>query len=65
MHHPICKHCEEAGRVTAAQDVDHRTPFQGLDDPLRLDWNNLQSLCRHHHNIKTRRENEHRGRKIS
>jgi len=56
MHNPLCRHCEESGRVTPAQDVDHRKPFKGKDDPLRLDWNNLQSLCRQCHNIKTRRE---------
>jgi len=53
MHNPLCVHCTEEGRTTAAQDVDHIKPFKGKDDPLRLDWDNLQGLCRKHHNRKT------------
>ncbi|MCC7419957.1 MAG: HNH endonuclease [Planctomycetaceae bacterium] len=36
--------------------VDHRIPFNGPDDPLRLDPSNLQSLCRRHHGLKTHRD---------
>lgn len=43
--------------VTAADDVDHIIRFEGLDDPLRLDPRSLQSLCRPHHNEKTRKCN--------
>jgi 5-methylcytosine-specific restriction protein A len=38
---------------TPAQHVDHITPFNGKDDPLRLDLDNLQSLCQSCHNRKT------------
>ncbi|WP_430034145.1 hypothetical protein [Neorhizobium sp. BT27B] len=34
--------------VTAADVVDHRTPHKG-DLELFHDPNNLQSLCKHHH----------------
>ena len=57
MHNPLCEQCSRQGRVTAAQDVDHIVPFKGKDDPLRLDWNNFQSLCRRCHNKKTRADN--------
>jgi 5-methylcytosine-specific restriction protein A len=49
---PVCR-ISEVGSVTAVDDVDHIAPFKGLDDPLRLDAKNLQSLCRPHHNVKT------------
>jgi 5-methylcytosine-specific restriction enzyme A len=52
---PLCVECLKENRVTAADDVDHIVPFKGLNDPLRLDPSNLQSLCRpHHHNVKTK-----------
>lgn len=59
--HPYCEPCWERGMIrTEANgyriDVDHRVPFQGKDDPLRLRWDNLQSLCRACHNAKTRRQ---------
>jgi len=40
----ICQirtHC--AGAI--ADSVDHIVPFRGVDDPLRLEWSNLQSSC--------------------
>jgi 5-methylcytosine-specific restriction endonuclease McrA len=27
------------------KEVNHKKPFDGIDDPLRLDWDNLESLC--------------------
>lgn len=41
-------HCGECGcllRPGRETHVDHIVPFDGLDDPLRLDWDNLQVLC--------------------
>jgi 5-methylcytosine-specific restriction enzyme A len=65
MHNPLCVHCEAQGKTKAAQDIDHRLPFQGIDDPLRLDWDNLQSLCRQCHSRKTARDNAgHTGRQL-
>jgi len=57
MHNPLCEHCTALGRTAVAQDVDHIKPFQGIDDPLRLDWGNLQSLCRKCHARKTAADN--------
>lgn len=47
--HPMCSHpaCD-----LIATDVDHVTPHRG-DDRLRLDPDNLQSLCHGHHSSKT------------
>lgn len=54
--HPLCEHCEQRGRVEPAREVDHIKPFNGRDDPLRLDWKNLQSLCHPCHVAKTHKE---------
>lgn len=52
---PVCRDCEAAGRVTQAAHVDHKTPFRGLDDPLRFDPLNMRSLCHSCHSKKTAR----------
>jgi len=46
---PICEVCHDA----PAEDVDHIIPFAGVNDPLRTEWSNLQSICRACHNVKT------------
>jgi 5-methylcytosine-specific restriction protein A len=51
--HYMCRDCWDRGEVTPAKDVDHIVPFDGLDDPKRLDLDNLRSLCRSCHNVKT------------
>lgn len=43
---PLCRICTMMGRVVPTQEVDHIKPFDGLDDPLRLDRNNLRGLCK-------------------
>lgn len=53
---PLCRFCCAEGRVTPATDVDHITPFRGLDDPRRLDPANLRPLCRLHHLQRTARQ---------
>lgn len=55
IQNPLCEHCQSIGRLEPAREVDHIIPFQSHDDPLRLDWNNLQGLCRTCHAKKTRR----------
>ena len=50
---PVCEVCNDA----AADDVDHVIPFNGVNDPLRTEWQNLRSICRRCHNDKT-----HNGR---
>jgi len=59
--HPLCAECYKHGIITAAVHVDHIVPFHGLDDPLRLAWNNLQSLCKACHNRKTAIERKHKN----
>lgn len=48
---PVCEVCNDA----PADDVDHIIPFDGLNDPKRTEWQNLQSICRRCHNGKTHR----------
>lgn len=50
---PLCRICAEAGRVTAATEVDHIEGFHGRDDPRRLDPGNLRPLCTPCHRART------------
>lgn len=57
--HPLCCQCEAEGRTTLAEEVDHITPlWKGGPDTSE----NLQSLCREHHNRKTAEEAAERAR---
>lgn len=50
--HPLCVECQRAGRVTAAEHVDHVVPHRG--DATRFwDPGNWQSLCAACHRRKT------------
>ena len=46
LRHPFCEDCLARGRHVPVDEVHHKTPFSGMDDPLRLDWSNLRSLCK-------------------
>lgn len=48
--HRLCERCEAEGRTALAEQVHHVDGFDGLDDPKRLDWDNLQALCEECHN---------------
>lgn len=50
---PLCRICAEAGRTTAATEVDHLRPFHGRADPLRLAPENLRPLCVPCHRART------------
>jgi len=50
---PLCEVCMAMGYTEPAQDVDHIQPFDGKHDPKRLEWANLQSICRECHARKT------------
>lgn len=63
-NHPLCAHCENEGRVRAATDVDHIVPHKG-DMQLFWDSSNWQSLCAHHHGIKTATEDGGFGRVVT
>lgn len=52
MQHPLCKHCDEQGKVTAASVVDHVVPHRG-DRTLFWDSGNWQPLCKRCHDRKT------------
>ncbi len=46
--HPLCKMCQDLGRVTPATVVDHIRPHKG-NAVLFWDRSNWQSLCVKHH----------------
>lgn len=48
---PLCVFCDQAGRLTAAQCVDHIIPWRG-DTELFWDSGNWQALCNHCHGQK-------------
>jgi 5-methylcytosine-specific restriction protein A len=54
--HPLCEDCIAEGRTMAVHEVDHIIPINGINDPLRLMWDNLRSRCRSHHASKTRQD---------
>lgn len=45
--HPLCEIClaMTPPQTTVMQQVHHKQPFKGINDPLRLAWANLQSVC--------------------
>jgi len=57
---PLCRMCQQAGRISAAVLVDHITPIN--DGGARLDDDNLQSLCRRCHDQKTADDVQRRRR---
>jgi 5-methylcytosine-specific restriction protein A len=58
---PLCRHCQEQGRITAATDVDHIEPHKG-NLVLFYAPANLQSLCHSCHSAKTAKEDGGFGR---
>jgi 5-methylcytosine-specific restriction protein A len=50
---PLCRECRKEDRDTGATEVDHIIPKEqgGTDE-----FSNLQSLCKHHHSLKTAKE---------
>lgn len=69
---PLCVACEAAGFVTPACMVDHIVPFHvggTIDEQLRRDPNNHQSLCDHryrdcHNRLKKPLEMKYQGSQI-
>lgn len=53
--HPLCVHCQNEGRITAANEVDHIIPHK-KDYDLFWDEGNWQSLCKSCHSKKTTTE---------
>ena len=52
--HALCVECMRSDRAVSATVVDHIIPHRG-DLKLFWDENNLQSLCKPHHDRKTGR----------
>lgn len=55
LREPFCRECARLGLRTEATVVDHVRPHRG-DWALFVDPANHQSLCKHHHDQKTARE---------
>lgn len=53
--HPICVFCQATGMIRPATVVDHVTPHRG-DEVLFWDEDNLQSLCKSHHDAAKAQE---------
>ena len=57
QENPLCVECLKEGVTNPENiEIDHIEPISGVNDPRRLDWSNLQALCRSHHKRKTDRE---------
>ena len=61
MQEPLCRFCLATEEVTAAEVVDHIKKHEG-NEALFFDPDNLQSLCRHHHD--SAKQAMERGRKV-
>ncbi len=55
--HPVCQICNAAPSV----HTDHIIPFDGVNDPLRTDHNNLQAVCLECHQAKTQNDQRNRA----
>lgn len=55
QRHPLCRPCSGAGRVKAADVVDHKIPHRG-DDRLFWDETNWQPMCYSCHGAKSASE---------
>lgn len=55
LREPFCRECARRDVRTWATVVDHVEPHRG-DWNKFIDRGNLQSLCKHHHDQKTARE---------
>lgn len=52
--HPLCVKCKEEGKSVAAKYVDHIQRIEDGGD--KLNEENLQSLCKYHHDSKSGKE---------
>lgn len=58
--HPLCRYCEQMGKIQPAEVVDHRVPHKG-DQALFWDHDNWQPLCKTCHDAVKQAE-ERNGR---
>jgi 5-methylcytosine-specific restriction protein A len=61
--HPLCARCAREGRVTAAAEVHHIEPI-AVRPERRLDWSNLEGLCKTHHSRETAQDVNFRRRRV-
>ncbi|WP_427501640.1 HNH endonuclease signature motif containing protein [Methylomonas sp. MED-D] len=61
---PLCRKCRQRGKLVEGVAVDHVVPFDSIDDPLALDYDNTQTLCVSCHSSKTRRDRPRGGSKV-
>lgn len=61
MINPLCEKCEERGEFVPVHTVDHIKAILDGGEPYDLD--NLQSLCKPCHGIKTAKERHRRSKK--
>lgn len=59
---PFCEMCDAEGVTTVADVVDHIQEIEDGGDPYK--WDNLMSLCHHHHNGKTAKVKREREQKV-
>jgi len=62
LANPLCRPCQEQGRDTEAEAVDHIVPVTGADDPAFWDEGNWQPICQPCHSRKTANEDGGFGR---
>lgn len=63
QEHPLCVECAREGRTREADLVDHIIPAKG-DQRLFWDKSNWQTLCAHHHSVKTNSQDGGFGNRI-
>ena len=64
QENPLCKRCEQKGKLVPATVVDHILPHLGDQDKF-WDMENWQPLCKPCHDMKTAREDGgYGGKKI-
>jgi len=56
-HNPLCERCKRMGSVTSADTVHHKKQIKEYPE-LRLEWDNLESLCRDCHEVVEGRKKE-------
>lgn len=61
MQNPWCVMCLDEGIYTPVQETDHIVEVR--DGGALLDFNNMQSLCKRHHLIKSNAERRKRANK--
>ena len=54
-NNPLCEDCEREGRVTLTEEVHHIVGIE-VNPDLAFDYDNLMSLCVHHHSLRDKKK---------